>query len=70
MGYWRNNLAFRHGAAAASARAWAGVIEADAGIAKPFDLDDLVVVVASCCADGRARRIASPVAEGPRSAGS
>jgi two-component system response regulator MprA len=39
--------------AAVSARTWAREIGADAYLAKPFDLDRLLAVVAACCSDAR-----------------
>jgi DNA-binding response OmpR family regulator len=36
-----------------SARTWAREIGADAYLAKPFDLDRLLAVVAACCSDAR-----------------
>jgi CheY-like chemotaxis protein len=41
--------------AARNAKSWAAEIGADAYVAKPFDLDDLFDVVASCCANAHSR---------------
>jgi CheY-like chemotaxis protein len=51
--------------AAENARRWAGEIGADAHLAKPFDLDDLLGVVARFCRAARQRRTSAPTDRTP-----
>jgi CheY-like chemotaxis protein len=51
--------------AAQSAKLWAAQIEADAYLAKPFDIDDLLDVVARCCGVARQRGTPVPIDPSP-----